>query len=104
MKKTISLSIIVLLFSFLAACQSVEKENKTSATFTGTIEEINGQSALVSIEEGEILNSGNSVNIDLSVNSKETFHVGDRVKVSYDGEVRESLPLSVNVIDIEIVR
>lgn len=73
------------------------------ATFIGTIEEINGDTALVAIEEGAILNSGSIVDIDLSVASDTTFEIGDKVRVGYDGIIRETYPLGINTIFVELL-
>src|SRR5690625_6229872 len=56
-------------------------------TFIGVIEDIHVKSnaALISVEEGEILTSGNLVGgVGLSVASDTTFKVGDRVKVGFE--------------------
>lgn len=103
MIKKITILFIALL---LAACQSGDdntNNNEVEATFTGTISEINQQNALVDIETGEILNSGNKVYVDLSM-SEENFKVGDKVEVGYDGLIRESHPLGINVIYIELIQ
>jgi hypothetical protein len=97
LKKKLSLFFTIVLISVLFAC------NHAKATFTGTIEKINGQSALVSIEEGEILKSGASVYVNLSVNSQEMFQVGDKVKVGYDGTTMESSPLQIKTLTLEKV-
>jgi hypothetical protein len=96
LKKKLNLFFTILLISLLFACNA-------KATFTGTIEEINGQSALVSIEEGEILKSGSSVYVNLSVNSQGMFQVGDKVKVGYDGTTMESSPLQIKTLTLEKV-
>jgi len=100
------LFIILFIGLQLAACQSDDnkaKNNEVEATFTGTISEINQQNTLVDIETGEILNSGNKVYVDLSM-SEENFKVGDKVEVGYDGLIRESHPLGINVIYIELIQ
>lgn len=71
--------------------------------FVGIIEEINGDNAIVSIEEGSILNSGSKADIDLSVASDTTFHVGDKVRVRHDGIIREKFPLGINTIFVELI-
>jgi hypothetical protein len=97
---------ILFIAIFLAACQSSDDKinnNDVEATFTGNISEINQQNALVDIETGDILNSGNKVYVDLSM-SEENFKVGDKVEVGYDGVIRESHPLGINVIYIELIQ
>lgn len=99
MKNILSVLLTVLITSLLFSCSS----DGVKATFVGTIEEIYGDSALVSVEEGDILRSGRSVYVDLSVNSKEAFKVGDTIKVGYDGMVQESLPLGINTLSVQFV-
>ncbi|MDV2884667.1 hypothetical protein RYX45_05720 [Alkalihalophilus pseudofirmus] len=70
-----------------------------NAAFTGMIESIHNDSAIIAIEEGEILSSGDMVGVNLAV----TFQVGDRVVVEYDGAVLESYPLQVHTISFEHV-
>lgn len=89
---------ITIILILLIGCNS--KDDVVS--FTGTIKEINNQQAIVFIEEGEILHSGNQVSVDLSV-SKQTFQVGDHIRVTYDGEVRESFPLGINTVSVEVI-
>lgn len=106
MRKDICILLIILCIGLLlASCQSdVDKENnkEVEATFTGTISEINQQNALVDIETGDILNSGNKVYVDLSM-SDDQFKVGDKVEVGYDGVIRESHPLGINVVYVELM-
>lgn len=92
------------LIILLIACNNTDNKPITSdvtSTFTGTITEIYDQTALVQVDEGEIIKSGSRVHVDLSKNSETDFHVGDKVKVGYDGDVRESDPLQINVVSIE---
>ena len=113
-KKGILLIFIVSLIFTLSACTDANQENQNSAggkgqdqevIFMGIIEEIHDQTALVSVEEGEILASGNQVgNVDLSLASHITFQIGDKVRVGYDGIVRETHPLSINTTSIELIK
>jgi len=90
-------------FIFLLLCFTlVACSNKEEDYFTGTIEDINGDSATVKIEEGEILKSGSVGFVNLSVNEDTTFQIGDKVKVKY-GSVGESLPLSIDTKSVEII-
>ena len=75
--------------------------DSTTVTFDGTIEEINGDSVLVAIDAGEILRSGDKVTVDLSSAPDETFEIGDKVQVEYDGMIQESYPLQVNTLSIQ---
>nr|WP_106784462.1 lipoprotein [Lysinibacillus timonensis] len=104
MKRIFHLLLLILLVVVLAACSSSEtNQGAASSTFTGTIEEIVEHSALVSIDEGDILRSGSSVYVNLSVNNTEAFQVGDHIKVTYDGQVRESSPLGITTLSVELV-
>lgn len=71
-------------------------------TFIGTIEEINGDNALVAVEKGAILSSGSKVDVNLSMARETTFEIGDKVRVGYD-EVRKRFPLGINTIFVELV-
>ena len=73
----------------------------TTVIFDGTIEEINGDSALVATDDGEILRSGDKVTVDLSSAPDEIFEIGDNIRVEYDGTIRESYPLQVNTLSIQ---
>ena len=99
---------------FLFACNSENpkvKENEGDGgsadkivTFTGTIEEIYEQkTGLIVVEVGEMLRSSDKVYVDLSVNTTETFQVGDRIKVGFDGIVMESYPAQINTLSVERV-
>lgn len=96
----------VLFSCLLFACASKDvvptDANEVKATFIGIIEEINNQSALVIVEEGEI-SVGSNVFVNLSVNNTETFQIGDKINVGFDGTIRESDPLQINTIFVEFV-
>lgn len=101
-----SLLITILLSCLLNTCNASDinnEKNKVKATFNGTIEEIKGGIGLVVVEEGEVLRSGNSVSVDLSVNPTVTFDKGDKVTVGYDGTTMESFPLQINTISVDLV-
>ncbi|MED1603294.1 DUF3221 domain-containing protein [Alkalihalophilus marmarensis] len=99
--KRLFLFLLVLVSVLFSACNSGEHELIEEAAFTGTIESIHNDSAIIAIEEGEILSSGDKVSVNLAVNEEETFQVGDRVVVSYDGAVMESYPLQIHTISIK---
>src|SRR5690625_3891572 len=99
----------ILLVCFLCSCSSpnvdsIDDDNDNEATFIGTIEEIKGDNAIVSIEKGEILNSGSKADVNLSVASDTTFEIGDKVKVGFDGNVRERFPLGINTTFVELLK
>ncbi|WP_432357008.1 DUF3221 domain-containing protein [Sporosarcina sp. UB5] len=107
MKKTFkAFAIIVLLI--ISGCSNLVNQNDeesskietVSSYFTGKIEDINGNTALVYAELGG--GKGN-VFVDLSVNSDQTFSVGDEIKVGYDGTIMESNPAQINTLSVELV-
>lgn len=67
-------------------------------------EEINGQSALIAIDNGQILSSGDKVIVDLLDTSEDSFECGDLVRVGYDGSVRESYPLQIDTLTLEKIK
>lgn len=78
-------------------------ESFEKTTFIGIIEEINGNMAIVLIEEGDILRSGNMVGVDLSVAKDITFEINDKIKVGFDGIIREKFPLGINTTFVELI-
>lgn len=103
MKKGLLITLSLLLM-FVSACTTKKETESSEYKFIGTISKIEDNIAIVSIEEGEILNSGNTVKVDLSVNKEDVFFIGDKVEVEYDGMIRESNPLSINTISIKHVK
>ena len=118
----LSLLIIILLTSLLFACTSEEvkddksevrttsigtieeiKDDKSEvrATFIGTIEEIKDYYAKVLVIESEGFSG--LISVDLSVSPDETFQVGDKVKVGYNGNVMESQPVQIVTLTLEKV-
>jgi|SRR5699024_10857190 len=83
--------------------QEENDEIKTkNSSFTGTIKEIIGNRALVSAKIFED-NPEGDVFVDLSVNNTQTFKVGDKVKVGFDGTIKESNPAQINTLSVELV-
>jgi len=96
----------IFFISLVIACNNTDNKSITTivtSTFTGKITEIYDQTAIVQVDEGEIIKAGSRVHVNLSKNSETNFYVGDKVKIGYDGELRESDPLQINVIFIEKV-
>ena len=67
----------------------------------GTIQEITGDSAIIDAaeEDGKTLGQ---ISID-PVNPNETFQIGDKVRIGYDGMIMESAPAQVNTLTVEKV-
>lgn len=102
MRKMYQAFIIALLLVSIGCSNSID-ENEVAPSelktqnfhFTGTIEEIiNENGAIVHDGQGNIL-------VNLSVNKNETFQVGDKVKVGYDGVILESSPAQINTLSVE---
>jgi len=74
----------------------------TSSEFIGSIESIEKENAIVKIEEGEILKSGDRASVDLSVAKNTTFQVGDTIKVRY-GNVGERSPLYIETKSVILI-
>lgn len=108
MEKLFSMFAILLLFTLIGCGNSNDGNNDTNSvdkdnpTFIGTIKEINGDTAIVSavLVEG---NPEGDVFVDLSVIKDETFQVGDKIKVEFDGVIRESTPAQINTLSVEII-
>ncbi|MDQ0975911.1 putative membrane protein [Neobacillus niacini] len=103
-----ALAIIVLLT--IVGCSnsidsSEEKNNEIkteNSSFIGTIKDINGNTAIVSAKVFEGNPEGDVI-VDLSVNNDETFQVGDKIKVGFDGIIKESNPAQINTLSVELV-
>jgi hypothetical protein len=95
---TLKLWIILLLCCLLVACNST---SKVEATFIGIIEEINGKSALINVEQTSGTKIGGVVSIGIPEDSTETFRIGDKVEVGFDGTTFEIAPVLVQTITLE---
>lgn len=100
-----SLLITILLSCLLAACNSAgiqKEETQVKASLIGQIEYINNQSATVVVTKDESTNKiAGTIIINLSVNPNETFEVGDKVKVGYDGTTMETAPVRIEALTVE---
>ncbi|QWC21134.1 DUF3221 domain-containing protein [Bacillus haikouensis] len=75
-----------------------EKNNAVSVSFEGRIVELLENRAIVAVEKGDFTGR---VLVDLSMNESETFQVGDKIKVEYEGQVRESDPAQINTLSVK---
>lgn len=73
-----------------------------TVTFSGTIIELNENSAIVEPFEGETIRSS-ADKISVNLEGYGEFAVGDEVVVEYDGTVMESYPAQVNVLGVKKV-
>lgn len=99
MKNFTKLLQISFLCFLLGACNL--DDEKVKATFVGTVESLSTSTALINVEESDEYNLSGSVSITFPKNNKETFSVGDKIKVGYNGEVLEISPKQITVITIE---
>lgn len=99
---------IILLF-VTVGCSHLIDENEVedeapitvNSSFTGTIIEITDNTAIVHATLG---GGEGKVFVNLSVNSDETFQVGDEVKVGFDGVIMESNPAQINTLSVELIK
>lgn len=85
------------LMLLLLGCQSQNTEDYSS--FEGTVIRADETHIIVEpFEEEDIRRSGFEVSIPIDKNS---FQVGDKVKVTHEGPVMESHPLQIRLIEIE---
>ncbi|WP_200411188.1 DUF3221 domain-containing protein [Virgibacillus salexigens] len=98
---------IIFLLPILGCSSSIngsdEKTNDIysgSVYFTGTINEITGNTALV---YGKLGSTEGNVYVDLSVNKVDKFQVGDKINVEYDGIILESHPAKINTLSVELM-
>lgn len=101
------LTVIVLLI--VAGCSNSFIENneitdyKTVDTyFTGKIHKLidDGERAIIIAKYG---GSESKVIVNLTVNAEEVFKIGDKIKVGYDGTIKESEPAQINTLSVELI-
>ncbi|ASV67037.1 hypothetical protein MKX67_03515 [Cytobacillus sp. FSL W7-1323] len=102
MSNKIILFCSIVVASLLFACGSENLEKDVKATFVGTIQEFTGDSAIIDAAEVDGKTLG-QISINLAVNPNETFQIGDRVRVGYDGMIMESAPAQINTLTVEKV-
>ena len=107
LRRKLTILFVIILTGLLSACGSSDSDKSDDSeikdTFTGTIETIENEVAIVDIKDGQILRSGKKVTVDLSVADDTTFEIGDKIKVGYEGAVRESGPLGINTTFVELI-
>lgn len=95
----VSIGTVIILFT---GCLHTQIQNHDIATdvprvyFTGTIIEIDGDTAIVDETKGKVF-------VDLSVNKTETFHVWDNIRVEYTGIMTNSSPAYITTISVEVI-
>ena len=103
LRKKCNLLFVLFIVCLLAACNTgdVKKADDGDlplAYFTGTIDKINSPSKAIVISD-----DGGRFFVNLSVNEDVTFQVGDRVKVGFDGDIKESYPAQINTKSVELI-
>ena len=79
-------------------------KSEVRATFVGVIEEmVNDRKALVYVTESENNAVRGIVYVNLAKNPDETFKVGDKVKVGYNGTVQDTAPMAITTLTVELV-
>ncbi|MGE7114670.1 hypothetical protein [Lysinibacillus sp. NPDC047702] len=101
MKMKFGLIVILLLCCGLIFIYS--SNSKIKATFIGVIQEINGHRAVVYVNKTEDSPISGIIYVNLAMNPNEIFLVGDKVKVGYDGTMRDSAPIEVTTLTVELV-
>ena len=96
-KVTITISVILLI---LIALIIYFIGVKAAPSFIATVIKVNGNSMVVEPKEGEEIRKA-AGKIICSTNGVEV-KVGDTVKITYTGEVAQSYPAQINVIDVKI--
>ena len=100
--RTIMIMAVAIVMSLsLAACGSkAAAPDSSDLQFSGKIDSIDGDEAIVTPDEGEdICSSGDAVRINIADYSK-PLNVGDNVTIYYDGVIMESYPLQINLLGI----
>lgn len=102
MRKTIA--ILLCITALLPVLNGCEKEEPVAenVVFTGTIEEINDRSILVSTTDDVGFDKA-SVSFDEDVQITFNFLVGQIVKLTILPQIRESYPVQVTAVAIEVV-
>lgn len=102
MKKLIF--IILILSIIMTGCSKPRDMDSImdEPNFAGIVEEVYDQSILVRVNEGEEeLRSSDLIRISLDAeieDSQTDFHIGDEVRVYYDGTVAESYPAQISKV------
>jgi len=89
---------IILLISLVACKQDTSPNNPI---LKGRVIDIDNRVALLELEEDQaLLSSGQRVSIYIGYTGHKQIKLGDRLMVTYQGEVMESDPLQVQVVSV----
>ncbi|QDP99405.1 hypothetical protein FOH38_01910 [Lysinibacillus fusiformis] len=64
---------------------------------------INDRKAVVYVTKTEGNPVYGIIHVNLAKNPDETFQVGDKVKVGYNGTVQDTAPLAITTLTVELV-
>ncbi|EXJ23656.1 hypothetical protein ADIAL_0919 [Alkalibacterium sp. AK22] len=70
------------------------------AHFSGTVTNVDGQQLIVEPDAEEAIRDSGAA-VAITVPDSQHFQTGDRVVVTYEGEIMESYPLQIRLIAIE---
>lgn len=109
--KRLFFCLAIIIFLTISGCSNASdkndnESNETTFKFTGTIEEINDTKALVKTNNDalkDVDSSESEVLVDLSINSEQSFQIGDEIKVKAGDVVLDSEPRQVDTLSVELV-
>ena len=94
-RRLITIVMILTISVMLAACKSEkngEANGTTTAYFEAVVEEVNDTVLLVDALESESNITGE---ITVPIDNSELYKVGDKIGVTFDGEIMESYPAQI---------
>lgn len=94
-RRLITIVMIMTISVMLAACKSEkngEENGTTTAYFEAVVEEVNDTVLLVDALESESNITGE---ITVPIDNSELYKVGDKIGVTFDGEIMESYPAQI---------
>ena len=94
-RRLITIVMILTICAMLAACKSEkngEANGTTTAYFEAVVEEVNDTVLLVDALESESNITGE---ITVPIDNPELYKVGDKIGVTFDGEIMESYPAQI---------
>jgi uncharacterized lipoprotein len=91
--------IIIFLLLSLIVFSGCSTNQETNQNFIGEVTDRYEGSYTLAILQGEILSSGDLINISSDLN----YQIGDLLEVEHSNQVMESYPLQINVISINMV-
>lgn len=94
-RRLITIVMILTISVMLAACKSEkngEENGTTTAYFEAVVEEVNDTVLLVDALESESNITGE---ITVPIDNSELYKVGDKIGVTFDGEIMESYPAQI---------